>query len=86
RQKIADIVRRRFFGGVLPFGRTSSIKGSQTDHAVSEKTDCIMLIINSYAIRSVIQGLTGPKAGMRLASDGMDAQCSPAQGISGHGT
>ncbi|WP_206752382.1 hypothetical protein, partial [Acetobacter sicerae] len=38
------------------------IKGSQTDHAVSEKTDCIMLIINSYAIRSVIQGLTGPRA------------------------
>ncbi|MCJ8355420.1 hypothetical protein, partial [Novacetimonas hansenii] len=64
-----------FFGGVLPFGRTSSIKGSQTDHAVSEKTDCIMLIINSYAIRSVTQGLTGPKA-WNYVQDTMNATSS----------
>lgn len=47
--------------------RSSSLKGSQTDHVVSEKTDCIMLIINSYAARSVIQGLTDPGPVLMLA-------------------
>ncbi len=35
RQKIAEILRRRFLGGVLPRGRTSSISGSHTAHAAS---------------------------------------------------
>jgi hypothetical protein len=33
RQKIAEIVRRSSFGGVLPRGRTCSISGSHTAHA-----------------------------------------------------
>ena len=37
RQKMAEIVRRNSFGGVLPRGRTSSISGSQTAHAASVK-------------------------------------------------
>ena len=37
RQKIAEIVRRNSFGGVLPRGRTCSISGSQTAHAASVK-------------------------------------------------
>jgi len=37
RQKIAEIVRRNSFGGVLPRGRTCSINGSQTAHAASVK-------------------------------------------------
>jgi hypothetical protein len=35
RQKIAAIVRRRSYGGVLPRGRTSSIRGSHTAQAAS---------------------------------------------------
>ena len=31
RQKMAYIVRRRFFGGVFPLGRMSLISGSQKD-------------------------------------------------------
>ncbi|EHH67393.1 hypothetical protein GMO_23880 [Gluconobacter morbifer G707] len=38
----------------MPFGRSSSIKVFQTDHEALEKIDCIMLITNSYAVRSVI--------------------------------
>jgi len=37
RQKIAEIVRRNSFGGVLPRGRTASISGSQIAHAASDK-------------------------------------------------
>lgn len=60
RQNMAEMVRRRSRGGVLPLGRTASIRGSQTCHASSEITDCIVLIIQSYAVSSTIQGLTGP--------------------------
>lgn len=67
RQKIADMVRRRSRGGVLPFGRTASITGSQIDHASSENTDCIMLIIKSYAVPVTIQDLTGPSRDQKLS-------------------
>ncbi len=61
RQNIADMVRRRSRGGVLPFGRTASIRGSQARHASSEITDCIVLITQSYARQNVFQDITGPK-------------------------
>ena len=36
-QKIAEMVRRNSFGGVLPRGRTYSISGSHIAHAASDK-------------------------------------------------
>ena len=38
RHEIAEMVRRRSLGGVLPRERTSSINGSHTAHAASVKT------------------------------------------------
>src|SRR3954467_167528 len=35
RQRIAEIVRRRSWGGVLPLGRHASISGSRSIHAPS---------------------------------------------------
>jgi len=60
RRKIADMVRRRLRGGVLPLGRTASIKGSQTRHASSEITDRIRLIVKNHSEIECFQDPTGP--------------------------
>jgi len=52
--EIIDIVRLRLFGGVFPLDELFSMRGPQAHRAVSDKTDCTMLIISSYAVRSVI--------------------------------
>lgn len=67
RQNMAEMFRRRSRGGVLPFGRTASIRGFQTYHPSSEITDCIVLITQSYARPLSFQDLTGPSQNQKFS-------------------
>src|SRR3954447_21851986 len=58
RQKIAEIVRRNSFGGVLPRGRTCSISGSQTAQPRPSKSH-IHSYLPSPKYRYSNQALTG---------------------------
>src|SRR3954453_3782954 len=74
---MADMVRRRSRGGVLPLGRHASSSGSSLIHCVSVSMAPPHPGGAKCYPGAEVQGRTGPRTVERLMSEGMPLQVAP---------